>query len=275
MNNMMTLWAEAFRKLYPNVKIQVEGKGSSHGAAGADRRHGAVRPDVPADEGHRDRPVRGEVRLQADASSARPTTRSPSTSTRTTRSTKLTLAQVDAVFSKTRKRGGKEDVTTWGQLGLTGDWADEPISLYGRNSASRHLRLLQGAHAEERRLQGHGEGAARLGLGRAGRHRGPVRHRLQRHRLQDLGRQGGAAGRGRTAKPLLGRIVRRTSSAASTRSGRFLYTLRQQARRASRSIRWCASSSSSSEQGRPGGRREGRLPAALRRVVAGGTAKLK
>ena len=29
MNNMMTLWAETFRKFYPNVKIQVEGKGSS------------------------------------------------------------------------------------------------------------------------------------------------------------------------------------------------------------------------------------------------------
>jgi phosphate transport system substrate-binding protein len=48
---------------------------------------------------------------------------------------KLTLAQVDAIFSKTRKRGGKA-VTTWGQLGLTGDWANRPISLYGRNSAS-------------------------------------------------------------------------------------------------------------------------------------------
>ena len=33
---------------------------------------------------------------------------------------KLTLAQVDAVFSKTRRRGYKQNVTTWGQLGLTG-----------------------------------------------------------------------------------------------------------------------------------------------------------
>src|SRR5262245_12279287 len=29
MNNMMALWGETFQKLYPNVKIQVEGKGSS------------------------------------------------------------------------------------------------------------------------------------------------------------------------------------------------------------------------------------------------------
>jgi phosphate transport system substrate-binding protein len=48
----------------------------------------------------------------------------------------LTLEQVDAIFSKTRKGGYKEDVTTWGQLGLTGEWANKPISTYGRNSAS-------------------------------------------------------------------------------------------------------------------------------------------
>ena len=54
----------------------------------------------------------------------------------------------------------------------------------------RHVRLLQGARAEERRLQGLRQGAAGLGLGRPGRDRGPLRHRLQRHRLQDVGRQG-------------------------------------------------------------------------------------
>jgi phosphate transport system substrate-binding protein len=48
----------------------------------------------------------------------------------------LTMAQVDAVFSKGRRSGHKEDVKTWGQLGLTGEWASRPISLYGRNSAS-------------------------------------------------------------------------------------------------------------------------------------------
>jgi phosphate transport system substrate-binding protein len=47
----------------------------------------------------------------------------------------LTLAQVDAIFSSTRKRGGQE-AKTWGDLGLTGDWAGKPISKYGRNSAS-------------------------------------------------------------------------------------------------------------------------------------------
>jgi phosphate transport system substrate-binding protein len=48
----------------------------------------------------------------------------------------LTLAEVDAIFSKTRKGGFKREVTTWGDLGMTGDYAAKPISLYGRNSAS-------------------------------------------------------------------------------------------------------------------------------------------
>ena len=48
----------------------------------------------------------------------------------------LTIAQVDAIFSKSRRHGGKEDIKTWGQLGLTGEWAAKPLSLYGRNSAS-------------------------------------------------------------------------------------------------------------------------------------------
>jgi phosphate transport system substrate-binding protein len=40
------------------------------------------------------------------------------------------------VFSKTRKGGAAKDIATWGDLGLTGEWATKPISLYGRNSAS-------------------------------------------------------------------------------------------------------------------------------------------
>lgn len=44
---------------------------------------------------------------------------------------RLSLDQVDAIYSKTRKRGYREDITTWGQLGLTGDWADKPIHLFG------------------------------------------------------------------------------------------------------------------------------------------------
>src|SRR5258708_29412301 len=48
----------------------------------------------------------------------------------------LTLAQVDAIFSKTRKAGHEKDITTWGDLGLEGEWANKPINLYGRNASS-------------------------------------------------------------------------------------------------------------------------------------------
>jgi phosphate transport system substrate-binding protein len=47
----------------------------------------------------------------------------------------MSLEQVDAIFSKSNRRGHK-DVETWGDLGLSGEWKDQPISIYGRNSAS-------------------------------------------------------------------------------------------------------------------------------------------
>ena len=85
-----------------------------------------------------------------------------------------------------------------------GEPADQPLRPQLRE---RHLRVLQGAHAEERRLQGHRQGAAGIRVGRAGRDRGSLRHRLQRHRLPDVGRQGRAAGRDRQG-PVLGRQLR-------------------------------------------------------------------
>lgn len=48
----------------------------------------------------------------------------------------LTMQQVDAIFSATRLCGSKQDVKTWGDLGLTGDWAKKPVQLFGRNSVS-------------------------------------------------------------------------------------------------------------------------------------------
>ncbi|MBI5504931.1 MAG: PstS family phosphate ABC transporter substrate-binding protein, partial [Deltaproteobacteria bacterium] len=48
---------------------------------------------------------------------------------------RLSLKEVDGIFSKTRN-SGVESINTWGDLGLTGEWAARPISLYGRNSAS-------------------------------------------------------------------------------------------------------------------------------------------
>jgi phosphate transport system substrate-binding protein len=135
MNNMMTLWAEAFLKLYPNVKVQVEGKGSSTAPpaliAGT-AQFGPMSRSMRATELDQFESKYGykptQLRTSYDALAVYVNKDNPLE--------KLTLAQVDAAFSKTRRRGYKQNVTTWGQLGLTGDWSNRPISLYGRNSAS-------------------------------------------------------------------------------------------------------------------------------------------
>jgi phosphate transport system substrate-binding protein len=135
MNNMMTLWAEAFRRLYPNVKVQIEGKGSSTAPpaliAGTSQ-FGPMSREMRATEVDQFEAKYGykptQLRTSYDALAVYVNKDNPIQ--------KLTLAQVEAIFGKTRKRGYKDDIKTWGQLGLTGDWANRPISIYGRNSAS-------------------------------------------------------------------------------------------------------------------------------------------
>ncbi len=134
MNNMMALWAETFRKMYPNVKIQIEGKGSGTAPpaliAGASQ-FGPMSRAMKAAEIDQFEARYGykptQIRTSYDALAIYVNKDNPLD--------KITLAQADAVFSKTRRRGGR-NINTWGDLGLTGDWASRPISIYGRNSAS-------------------------------------------------------------------------------------------------------------------------------------------
>jgi phosphate transport system substrate-binding protein len=146
LNNLMTLWAEGFRRVYPNVNIQIEGKGSSTAPPALiegtsqlgpmsrqmkmeeidafERRHG-YKPtevhlaiDALAVFGHKDNPIKG-----------------------------LTLTEVDSIFSQTRKAGGPF-IKEWGQLGLE-NWKGRAISLFGRNSASGTYGFFQ-EHALEK-----------------------------------------------------------------------------------------------------------------------------
>ena len=135
MNNMMTFWAEACRKMYPNVKIQVEGKGSTTAVPAlreGTAQFGPMSREMRATEIDQFEAKYGykptQLKTAYDALAVYVHKDNPIE--------KLTLAQVEAIFSKTRRRGYKEDVKTWGQLGLTGDWASRPISLYGLNAAS-------------------------------------------------------------------------------------------------------------------------------------------
>ena len=135
LNNLMTLWAEAFQKFYPNAKIQIEGKGSSTAPPAlisGTAQLGPMSREMKGTEvdgfekkyGYKPTPIRTSV----DALAVFVNKDNPIKC--------MTIAQVDAVFSKSRRHGHKDDIRTWGQLGLTGEWASRPISLYGRNSAS-------------------------------------------------------------------------------------------------------------------------------------------
>ena len=134
LNNLMTLWAEEFKRNYPNVNIQIQGAGSStappaltEGTANFgpmsrmmkdeeiqafERKHGykptaiGVAIDALAVFVNKDNPIKG-----------------------------LTIPQVDSIFSSTRKCGGRK-AERWGDIGLTGDWVSKPMQIYGRNSVS-------------------------------------------------------------------------------------------------------------------------------------------
>src|SRR5688572_3755781 len=135
LNNLMTHWAESFQKFYPNAKVQIEGKGSS-----------TAPPALisgTAQLGPMSREMKGsEIDAFEKKYGYKPTSIRTSVDALAVFVNKdnpikcLSVAQVDALFSKSRRQGYKEDITTWSQLGLTGEWANKPISLYGRNSAS-------------------------------------------------------------------------------------------------------------------------------------------
>ena len=133
--NLMTLWAEEFKRAYPNVNIQIQAAGSStappaltEGTSNLgpmsrkmknkekeafEKRHGyepvaiPVAIDALAVYVHKDNPVKG-----------------------------LTIPQVDAIFSSTRKCGGDANIVKWGDAGLGGALASKNIQIYGRNSVS-------------------------------------------------------------------------------------------------------------------------------------------
>lgn len=131
----MTYWAEGFNKVYPNVKVQIEGKGSTtappaliSGTAQMGPMSRAMKPtEIDAfEKKYGYKPT--AIRTALDALAVYVNKDNPLKG--------LCIPQIDAIFSKTRKGKYKEDIKTWGQLGLTGEWSTRPISLYGRNSAS-------------------------------------------------------------------------------------------------------------------------------------------
>lgn len=135
LNNLMTLWAENFKKLYPSVRIQVEGKGSSTAPPAlisSTAQLGPMSREMKSTEIDAFEAKFGykptQIRVAIDALAVYVNKDNPLE--------KLTLPEVDAIFSKTRSCDLPDDIVTWGQVGLSAPWDSKPISAYGRNSAS-------------------------------------------------------------------------------------------------------------------------------------------
>jgi phosphate transport system substrate-binding protein len=133
--NLMTLWAEEYKRVYPNVNIQIQAAGSSTAPPALTEGTSNLGPmsrkmkskEIQKFEekfGYKPTPIR----VALDALAVYVNKDNPIKG--------MTIPQVDAVFSSTRKCGYDKDISTWGDLGLTGAWKDRNIQLYGRNSVS-------------------------------------------------------------------------------------------------------------------------------------------
>jgi len=135
LNNLMAFWVEGFSKKYPGVKIQVEGKGSATAPPAlieGTAQLGPMSREMKAEEVDKFEKKYGykptRIAVSIDTLAVFVHKDNPLK--------KLTMTEIDAIFSKSRKGGHRSDIKVWGDLGVKGDWAGRPISLYGRNSAS-------------------------------------------------------------------------------------------------------------------------------------------
>jgi phosphate transport system substrate-binding protein len=144
MVNLMTHWGDGFKKYYPGISFEVEGKGSATAPVALAAGQATFGPMSRAMKSQ-------EIDAFEKAKGFKPVPLATSIDMlaifvhKDNPLTSLTLPQLDAVFSKGRKAGHEKDVRTWGDLGLTGEWAGKPISLYGRNAASGTYGFLKEA----------------------------------------------------------------------------------------------------------------------------------
>jgi phosphate transport system substrate-binding protein len=179
LNIEMTRWAKGFKELYPGVNIEVEGKGSATAPPallqGASQFAPMSRPmtaeEIDAFEKKYGYKASG-FRVAVDALAVYVHKDNPIQC--------LTLPQLNRIFSSTYKVAGGGNIKTWGDVGLIGEWATMPISLYGRNSISgtyeffREIALNNGDYKDEVKQQSgseavvHGVASDRSAIGYSG-----------------------------------------------------------------------------------------------------------
>jgi phosphate transport system substrate-binding protein len=133
--NLMTFWAEEYKRFYPNVNVQIQAQGSSTAPPAL--------TEGTSNLGPMSRKMKGEeIEAFEKRYGYKPTAVPVAIDALAVFVHKdnpikfMTIPQVDAVFSATRKCGAPADITTWGGLGLKGAWAARELQLFGRNSVS-------------------------------------------------------------------------------------------------------------------------------------------
>jgi phosphate transport system substrate-binding protein len=133
--NLMTLWAESFKRAYPNVNIQIQAAGSSTAPPAL--------TESTSNFGPMSRKMKAkEIAAFEDRYGYKPTAIPVAIDALAVYVNKdnpikgMAIPDIDAVFSSTRKCGGDKSITRWGDLGLTGAWKNRDIQIYGRNSVS-------------------------------------------------------------------------------------------------------------------------------------------
>jgi phosphate transport system substrate-binding protein len=133
--NLMTLWAESFKRAYPNVNIQIQAAGSSTAPPAL--------TEATSNFGPMSRKMKAkEIAAFEDRYGYKPTAIPVAIDALAVYVNKdnpvkgMTIPDIDAVFSSTRKCGADKSITKWGDLGLIGNWKNRDIQIYGRNSVS-------------------------------------------------------------------------------------------------------------------------------------------
>lgn len=135
MNNLVSLWSEEFKKMYPGVKTEIDGKGSSNAIPALIAGTASIGPMSREAKG-------SEINDFQKKYGYKPTLIPTSIDmlavyvNRNNPVESLSLEEIDAIFSSTRRQGAKERITTWGQVGVKGPTAQQAITCYGRNAAS-------------------------------------------------------------------------------------------------------------------------------------------
>ena len=135
LGNAMELWAKGFRERYPSVNVTLEAKGSATAPPalldGSAQFGPMSRYFTPAESEQFEKKFGYKVSSVAVAVDALAVYVNKDNPIRC-----LSVEQVDQIFSSTRHGSGGKSIQTWGEAGLTGEWASKPISLYGRNDIS-------------------------------------------------------------------------------------------------------------------------------------------